>query len=427
MTLMITVLASVVLALGGALSRSSPSRRGSRSSRSGCVRRRCWALPGCARCRSWSSPCAITTSRATTFPRRRRTPPATPSAAAAGHTLLWRRSSVWRPAMPCRASTRAARPPARGDGPARRRGVRSDCRRGGAGGLEPGAIRADLARLAVAGQHAQRGLRHAGRLTQLGSSRPLYWHQALDVGSHAVLKGVGELGFGIARLRYTTSTLKTDQAHNYVVQTFADLGIIGVALTLALLVAWCRAAARPLAVGARWRALDRPGDGRARGSGRDGGRGAGVRNPVVPGLHLLLSGRDDPRPAVRGMAGRARTAGGAGRPPGGHRCVGAAATRSGGARHGTGGTRAGRGLGDVAAAALGPRHGRRREPPRDRVRQRPGSGAAATPCPSSRSTCSLSSISTPTSHGRRGRSSYRPRICNRRTPRPGCGWRNWTS
>ena len=94
-----------------------------------------------------------------------------------------------------------------------------------------------------------------GRITQLGSSRPVYWHQALDVGSHALLKGVGELGYGIARLRYTTSTLKTDQAHNYLVQTFADLGIIGVALTLALLAAWCRAAARPLALGRRWRDL----------------------------------------------------------------------------------------------------------------------------------------------------------------------------
>ncbi len=74
-----------------------------------------------------------------------------------------------------------------------------------------------------------------GRITELGSSRPVYWHQALDVGSHALLKGVGELGYGIARLRYTTSIAKTDQAHNYLFQTFADLGIIGVVLTVALL------------------------------------------------------------------------------------------------------------------------------------------------------------------------------------------------
>jgi hypothetical protein len=98
-------------------------------------------------------------------------------------------------------------------------------------------------------------LDNQSRITQLGSSRPLYWHQALDVGSHALLKGVGELGFGIARLAHTTSQLKTDTAHNYLVQTFADLGIVGVALTLALLVAWGRAAVRPLAPKRRWREL----------------------------------------------------------------------------------------------------------------------------------------------------------------------------
>jgi hypothetical protein len=95
----------------------------------------------------------------------------------------------------------------------------------------------------------------AGRITQLGSSRPVYWHEGLTVGSHALLKGVGELGFGVARLRYTTSASKADQAHSYLVQTFADLGIIGVVLTLALLAAWCRAAARPLDLKRRWRDL----------------------------------------------------------------------------------------------------------------------------------------------------------------------------
>jgi hypothetical protein len=93
------------------------------------------------------------------------------------------------------------------------------------------------------------------RITQLGSSRPLYWHEGLSVGGHALLKGVGELGYGIARLRYTTSSAKTDQAHSYLVQTFADLGIIGIALTLGLLAAWGRAAARPLSPRARWRSL----------------------------------------------------------------------------------------------------------------------------------------------------------------------------
>jgi hypothetical protein len=92
-----------------------------------------------------------------------------------------------------------------------------------------------------------------GRIGQLGSSRPLYWNQGLQVGGHALLNGVGELGYGIARLRYTTRRDKSDQAHSYLVQTFADLGLVGLALTLGLLLAWAAAAARPLAPRTRWR------------------------------------------------------------------------------------------------------------------------------------------------------------------------------
>ncbi len=95
----------------------------------------------------------------------------------------------------------------------------------------------------------------SSRITQLGSSRPMYWHQGLEVGGHALLKGVGELGYGIARLRYTTEPFKSDQAHSYLVQTFADLGLIGLVLTLALLGAWTWAASRPLALRTPWRSL----------------------------------------------------------------------------------------------------------------------------------------------------------------------------
>ncbi len=97
-------------------------------------------------------------------------------------------------------------------------------------------------------------LDNSSRFTQLGSSRPLYWHQGLEVGEHALLKGAGELGYGVARLRYA-SRYKADQAHSYLIQTFADLGLIGLALTLALLVAWLLAASRSLAGRARWRSL----------------------------------------------------------------------------------------------------------------------------------------------------------------------------
>jgi len=95
----------------------------------------------------------------------------------------------------------------------------------------------------------------AGRVLQFGSSRPLYWHQGLDVGEHALLHGVGASGFGTARLHYTTDRYKVDQAHSYLVQTFADLGLIGLAITLGLLAAWLWAAARPVAIRAGWHTL----------------------------------------------------------------------------------------------------------------------------------------------------------------------------
>lgn len=91
-----------------------------------------------------------------------------------------------------------------------------------------------------------------GRVFQFGSSRPLYWHQGLDVGAHALLAGVGASGYGTARLRYTTNPAKSDQAHSYIIETFADLGLIGVAIMVALLIAWVRGALRPLAVKTSW-------------------------------------------------------------------------------------------------------------------------------------------------------------------------------
>jgi hypothetical protein len=95
----------------------------------------------------------------------------------------------------------------------------------------------------------------ASRLTQLGSSRPLYWSQGIAVGEHALLKGVGALGYVTARTRYTTNNHIAGHAHSYVIQTFADLGLVGLALNLALLVAWVRSAVRPLLPGTRWSEL----------------------------------------------------------------------------------------------------------------------------------------------------------------------------
>jgi O-Antigen ligase len=96
----------------------------------------------------------------------------------------------------------------------------------------------------------------AGRVFQFGSSRPVYWHQAIDVGEHALFKGVGLLGFADARLRYTTSASVVSEAHGYLFETFADLGLLGVVVTLGLLASWLVAAWRPLALRTRTASLD---------------------------------------------------------------------------------------------------------------------------------------------------------------------------
>jgi tetratricopeptide (TPR) repeat protein len=96
-----------------------------------------------------------------------------------------------------------------------------------------------------------------GRLGQLGSSRPRYWREGVLVGEHALLKGVGARGFGTAWTRYSSDPLHVGDAHSYVIETFADLGLIGVALSLALVVAWALAARRALLLAPAARARER--------------------------------------------------------------------------------------------------------------------------------------------------------------------------
>ncbi len=85
-----------------------------------------------------------------------------------------------------------------------------------------------------------------GRLAQLSNSRPLYWREGLKVGEHALLAGAGAGGFDTARTRYTTNPLEVAHAHSYAIETFADFGLIGIAVSLALLVAWGAAVRRTL-------------------------------------------------------------------------------------------------------------------------------------------------------------------------------------
>jgi hypothetical protein len=83
-----------------------------------------------------------------------------------------------------------------------------------------------------------------GRLTAVGSVRARYWNEALKVFQAHPALGAGAEGYATARLRYRTETLDVRHAHGYVVQTLADLGIAGLALTLVLLLAWMAAAGR---------------------------------------------------------------------------------------------------------------------------------------------------------------------------------------
>jgi O-antigen ligase len=83
-----------------------------------------------------------------------------------------------------------------------------------------------------------------GRLTAIGSVRARYWNEALEIFTDHPLLGVGAEGYETARLRYRTAILNVGQAHGFIVQTLADLGVVGLLVVLALLWSWLAAAGR---------------------------------------------------------------------------------------------------------------------------------------------------------------------------------------
>ncbi len=104
-----------------------------------------------------------------------------------------------------------------------------------------------------------------GRLTAISSVRARYWKEALKIFEAHPALGAGAAGYETARLRYRTVPIDVRQAHGYVVQTLADLGIAGLALTLALLAAWMAAAGRSThPFNRRWTHVGRNGDSRQR-------------------------------------------------------------------------------------------------------------------------------------------------------------------
>jgi O-antigen ligase len=82
------------------------------------------------------------------------------------------------------------------------------------------------------------------RLTAVASVRARYWKEALQIFAAHPALGAGAAGYQTARLRYRRETLEVRHAHGFVVQTLADLGLVGLLLALALLTAWATAAGR---------------------------------------------------------------------------------------------------------------------------------------------------------------------------------------
>jgi O-Antigen ligase len=89
-----------------------------------------------------------------------------------------------------------------------------------------------------------------GRLTAAGSIRARYWNDGFRIWHAHELKGAGAGGFATARQRYSRgSELRVSHAHGWIPQTLSDLGLIGLALSLALLGAWGWAALQAAPLG----------------------------------------------------------------------------------------------------------------------------------------------------------------------------------
>jgi len=84
------------------------------------------------------------------------------------------------------------------------------------------------------------------RLAAVASVRARYWQQGLEVFAHHPLLGVGAEGYAVARLRFRHDTLLVRQAHSFLVQTLADLGLVGLAASALLFLAWLLPARRAL-------------------------------------------------------------------------------------------------------------------------------------------------------------------------------------
>lgn len=91
------------------------------------------------------------------------------------------------------------------------------------------------------------------RLASVGGVRARYWDDAFRIWGRARWVGVGADAYGTARRPLQHDRLRVRHAHGYVPQTLADLGVVGMGISVALLVAWLGAAARATGVRPRRR------------------------------------------------------------------------------------------------------------------------------------------------------------------------------
>ncbi len=141
--------------------------------------------------------------------------------------------------------------------------------------------------------NAQQPPNDPSRLASIGGVRARYWDNGFTIWHEAPWLGVGADGYATARRAIQPDRLRVSHAHGYVPQTLADLGSIGMAIDVALLIAWFGAVARATGVRPRrrWGAwlmtLARTRDTRIRPQLRAGGPASGT--PERIGLITLAT------------------------------------------------------------------------------------------------------------------------------------------
>jgi tetratricopeptide (TPR) repeat protein len=89
------------------------------------------------------------------------------------------------------------------------------------------------------------------RLTASGSVRARYWRDGLEIYDDQPWIGLGAGAYATARLRVRQDTAVVRHAHGYWAQTLADLGLVGLAISVLAAIAWLWAAARAVGLGVR--------------------------------------------------------------------------------------------------------------------------------------------------------------------------------